>query len=72
MERGGLMIGQGHERDEDLELLNELIEACLQEDGYEVTRYEDTNYSTSAYRGLFIKAPNGRVFTLSMNEKRKD
>ncbi|CAI8877333.1 hypothetical protein EMIT07CA2_30045 [Brevibacillus sp. IT-7CA2] len=64
------MIGQGHERDDDLELLNELIEASLRENGYEVTRYEDTNYSTTAYRGLFIKARNGRVFKVSMDEKR--
>lgn len=66
------MIGHGHQYDEDLELLNELIEACLQEDGYEVTRFEDTTTSTTSYRGLFIKARNGRIFTIDMNEKWKD
>lgn len=60
------------EHDEDLELISELIEATLQEDGYTVQRFEETEHSTTEYRGLFVTDRNGRVFTVGLNRKWKD
>lgn len=61
--------------DEAMELLFELIEACLNEDGYKVTNFTETTRSTSAYGGMFITLPDGRRATLTadfIREERDD
>lgn len=56
-----------HERDEDIELISELLEATLEEDGYNVQRFEETSYSTTEYKALFVTDRNGRIYTVGIN-----
>lgn len=51
--------------DDDMEQLGELVQACLQEEGYEVTNFMDTRTSTTAYGGMYIRLRDGRQVSLS-------
>lgn len=62
-------------RDEKAELLIELLEGALQEEGYQTIRMSETeNHATSAYEALIVKdwRVSGGIFTISIDNYRNE
>lgn len=56
-------------QNEDIELLIDLLVGTLQEEGYEVTRFSDTQTRyTSAYDALEILSLDGGQFVVDVGE----
>lgn len=57
-------------KDEKAELLIELLEGTLQEEGYKTIRMSETeNYATSSYEALIVKdwRIGGGIFTITID-----
>ena len=69
------MIKIGEYKDERAEILIDLLEGALQEEGYKTIRMSETsNYSTTSYDALIIKdwKFGGGIFTISIDNCRNE
>ena len=69
------MIKSGGYRDERAELLIDLLEGALQEEGYKTIRMSETsNYCTTSYDALIVKdwKFGGGIFTISIDNCRNE
>ena len=64
------MIKSGEYKNERAEILIDLLEGALQEEGYKTIRMSETsNYSTTSYDALIVKdwKFGGGIFTISID-----
>lgn len=54
--------------DLDFMFLTELIEACLEEEGFEVIDFSKTNTETTAAKGIYVKDKKGNEYTISFDK----
>lgn len=64
------MVGQGHEYNEQLELVIDMLEGIMQEEGYKTLRFSNTNnkHSTTTYDCLVLRDREGKEFTINFDE----